>query len=238
MKPRQSLSVVLPVYNEGSAIENVVKSVYKEIVKKYPGSKLIVAEDGSTDGTKEVLKKLNKQIRFRLAMSDKRKGYLNAVKDALMLADSELVFFSDTDGTHDPKDFWCLYKRMAESGADIAAGVKENRHDPFYRILLSRLYNFLLGVVFGLWIKDSNAGFKLMKRDIVENIVPKVKCLKYGFSSEMLIRAKYAGKKIIPVAVKHFPRKKDKPDQFATGRIHKVILSQLIGMAKLRLELT
>lgn len=233
----KSLSVVLPVYNEVDMIENAVRNIYREIIKKYPGSKLIVAEDGSTDGTKEVLKRLNKKIKFKLVMSDERKGYLNAVKGALMLADSELIFFSDSDGTHDPKDFWRLYEIMAESGADIAAGVKENRHDPFYRLVLSRLYNFLLGILFGLWIKDSNAGFKLMKRDVVKNIVPQIKFLKYGFSSELLIRARHAGKKIVPVDVKHFPRKKDKPDQFAIGRMHRVILEQIKGIAKLRTEL-
>ncbi len=234
---RKSLSVVLPVYNEGAIIESVIKGIYKEIIRKYPGSTLIVAEDGSTDNTKDVLRKLRKKIPFRLAMSGKRKGYLTAVKDALMLADSELVFFSDTDGTHDPRDFWRLYERMAESGADIVAGVKENRHDPLYRLLLSRLYNFLIGITFGLWIKDSNAGFKLMKRELVKEVVPQIKYLKYGFSSELLIRARHAGKIITPVAVKHFPRKKDKPDQFALGRIHRVVLEQLKGMIKLRVEL-
>src|SRR3989338_1201508 len=228
MKP---LSVVLPVYNECGAIEGVVKGIHEEIIRKYPGSKLIVAEDGSTDGTKEILRKMSRKIRFRLVMSDERKGYLKAVRDALLLAGTDLIFFMDSDGTHDPKDFWKLYGQIGE--ADVVAGVKDGRKDPLYRILLSRLYNFLLGIVFGLWIKDSNAGFKLLKKDVVKNIVPRIKYLKYGFSSELLIRAKHAGKKIIPVSVMHFPRKEDKPDQFAISRIHKVVFEQLKGIIKL-----
>lgn len=231
----KSLTVVLPVYNECGAIESVVKGIHEEIIRKYPGSTLIVAEDGSTDGTKEILRKMSRKIRFRLVMSGERKGYLKAVRDALLLAGTDLIFFMDSDGTHDPKDFWKLYEKIGE--ADVVAGVKESRHDPFYRILLSRLYNFLLGAVFGLWMKDSNAGFKLMKKGVVKKIVPQIKCLKYGFSSELLIRTKHAGKRIVPVPVKHFPRKEDKPDQFAIGRIHKVIFEQVKGIVKLRLEL-
>jgi glycosyltransferase involved in cell wall biosynthesis len=231
------LSVVLPVYNEADEIEKVVTGYYTKVIQKYEYSELIVAEDGSTDGTREILEKLNKKIKFRFVSGTKRKGYMKAVRDALILARGNIVFFSDTDGTHDPNDFWKLHKKMQETRADIIAGIKENRKDPFYRLFLSSIYNFIIGLFFGLWISDSNAGFKLMKKEVVDSIVPSVNHLKYGFSSELLIRAKSAGKKIEPVKVNHFPRKKHKPDQFAISKIPKVIYSQVSGMVKLKMEL-
>ena len=169
----KSLSVVIPVYNEAEVTEDVILGFYKHVINKYKDSVLIVAEDGSTDGTKEILKKLKKKIPMRLVMGDERKGYLRAVKDALMLADSDLVFFSDSDNTHDPRDFWKLMKNI--NGCDIATGVRKNRKDAFYRIFLSAAYNSIIRFVFGVDAKDTNVGFKLMRKEVAKDIV----CLLY-----------------------------------------------------------
>src|SRR5687767_8961076 len=119
-----------------------------------------------------------------------------------MAAEGEWVFFCDTDGTHDPADFWTLWERR--EGAGVVAGVKEGRKDPFYRKFASRLYNLFIRFKFGVKVRDTNAGFKLLSREVVETVVPKVNRLKLGFSTELLIRARWAGHKLVPVPVQHF----------------------------------
>src|SRR3989339_7791 len=219
---KEKLSVVIPVYNESDVIEEVIRKYYKEIIKKYPGSEMIIAEDGSTDGTKEILRKLAKKLPIKLVMGDERKGYMKAAKDAIMLAKGDIIFFSDSDNTHDPKDFWKMLDAL--NGNDIVAGVKENRMDPFYRKFLSIVYNkFFLWLFFGLSIRDSNAGFKLMRRRSIQDIVPEIRHLKYGFSSELLIRANYNKRKIVTVPVSHFERKTGVADQFPLNRVPKII---------------
>ena len=69
------LSIVILVWNEADVIEEVVKDYYSKIICKSPGSELIVAEDGSDDGTKEILTKLATELPIKLIMGEKRKGY-------------------------------------------------------------------------------------------------------------------------------------------------------------------
>jgi len=231
----KSLSVVIPVYNEEEVIDRVILGFYGQVIKKYPNSKLIVAEDGSNDGTKEALLKLNKKIPMKLVMGEERKGYLRAVRDALLLANTDLVFFSDSDNTHDPKDFWKLFKRIGD--CDIVTGVRENRRDSFHRIILSDVYNWMIGLLFGLQLKDSNVGFKLMKKEIVQNIVPQIRYLKYGFSSELLIRAHKKGMRIAEVPISHTKRRTGSATQFSIRWLPKAVYQQFKGLYALKREL-
>lgn len=232
---RPKLSVVLPVYNEADIIENVIKSYYREIIKKFPNSELVIAEDGSTDGTKQILKKMKIKIPIKLSLGSKKKGYLRACRNALESANGELIFFSDSDGQHNPKDFWNLYKKIEEY--DIVMGSKSNRKDPFYRKVLSKMYNISVLILFGKYFPDINCGFKLMKREIAENVIKNIKYLKYGFSTELVIRANKMGYKITDVPVRHIARKYGKAEQFAPSKLPKVLYEQLLGLAKLKLEL-
>jgi len=231
----KSLSVVIPVYNEAEVIENVVRGFYYHVIKKYSRSKLIVAEDGSTDGTKEVLLKLSKKIPIKLVTGKVRKGYMRAVRDALMLANTELVFFSDSDNTHNPKDFWKLLEYIKEY--DIVTGIREDRKDPFHRIFLSSIYNAIIALMFGLCLKDTNVGFKLMRKEVAKDIVPRIKHLKYGFSSELLIRAHKNGMRIKEVPVSHFRRKTGGATQFSLRNLPKAVYQQIIGLYRLKREL-
>jgi len=231
----KSLSIVIPVYNESSVIERVVIGFYNEVIKKYPKARLIVAEDGSTDGTKEALLNLNKKLPMKLVMGEERKGYMRAVTDALLLAKTDLVFFSDSDNTHDPKDFWKLFKHIGD--CDIVTGIRENRRDSFHRIILSTVYNWMIGLLFGLQLKDSNAGFKLMKKEVVQNIVPQIGYLKYGFSSELLIRAHKKGMRIAEVLISHTKRRTGSATQFSIRRLPKAVYQQFKGFYALKREL-
>mgnify|MGYP001441697904 CR=1 FL=1 len=102
-----SLSIILPVYNEEKVIAKVIADLYEQVVQVYDGkAEIIVAEDGSTDNTKQVLADVHKKIPFVLVSGVERKGYNKANKDALALAKSDLVFLSDAGGGHDPQDFF------------------------------------------------------------------------------------------------------------------------------------
>ena len=85
IQPQDSLSIVLPVYNEAGTIERVLRDLHAKIAAKLADVEFIVAEDGSSDGTKEVLQRLAPELKLRLVTGRERKGYTRAVKDALAL---------------------------------------------------------------------------------------------------------------------------------------------------------
>ena len=231
----KTLSVVIPVHNESDVIEEVLNGYYREVILQRPNSELLVAEDGSTDGTCEILNRLSKEIQITLKTGTERKGYLLGLKDALLQARGDIIFYSDSDNTHNPKDFWKLYSELKE--ADLVCGVKMKRKDPLYRKVLSLFYNLMVFFRFGIYIKDINSGFKIMNKDVLDTVVPDIRYLKYGFSTELVIRAHHKGFVIKWVPIEHFDRKTGNADQFQMSNIPKVIRSQMAGLKSLKKEL-
>jgi glycosyltransferase involved in cell wall biosynthesis len=170
MKELPPISALILVYNEAEVIDEVIRGIYREVVRKIPGSELIIAEDGSTDGTKEILARIVPGMPgARLVEGRERKGYTKAYKDALRLCRNELIFFSDSSGKHDPRDFWKLAGPIGDY--DIVIGCKTGRQDPLYRIVMSRVFNFLVSRYFGHRFTDINSGFRLMRREAVLKVL-------------------------------------------------------------------
>src|SRR2546426_9635766 len=132
---KSALTVFLPVHNEAEMIGEVLDGVYREVVVP-TGADFLVCEDGSTDGTDEVLRELAKTYPMRLLAGGSRKGYADAVREGLQQIRTPLTFFADSDGQYDPRDFWRLWPHAAEY--DIVVGRKVVRDEPLHRILLSR----------------------------------------------------------------------------------------------------
>lgn len=229
-KPK--ISVVFPVYNEAYIIEKTIRSYYNELKGKID-FEMIIAEDGSTDGTKEILKKLKKELPITVYMSGKRKGYLKAIKDSLKYPKYQWIFLVDSDYQFDPADFWKLLPYTDEY--DIVLGKKVKRNDPFYRIVLSKGFNFLLRLFFGMPYRDMDTGFRLINRKVLK-LVGRIHCLKY-FTSELVARAYCEGFKIMEVPVAHFKRKKGSTNVFPVRRIPLVVVEELIGLFRLKREL-
>jgi glycosyltransferase involved in cell wall biosynthesis len=182
---------VIPVYNEAHIIENLVKSYYNEVIAKIPGSELIIAEDGSTDGTKDILKKLRKKLPFILISGNIRKGYNKAVKDALAMPKNDIIFFSDSSGQHSPGDFFKLAREIGKY--DMVIGYKHARKDPHFRIILSKGYNLITRLLFGVPLHDINCGFRIIKREVVKNLLKETTTfkLKFSLSTKFQIQSTY-----------------------------------------------
>ena len=225
------LSVVIPVYQNEILIEKIVRDIHREIISKFPGSEFIVAEDGSTDNTKEILRRLNKEIPFILISEEKKKGYMRAMKDALKIAKNDLIFFMDSDGEQDPKDFWKLYDEIGS--CDIVVGYKVNRKPP-YRKILSKLNAQILKLLFNVGMKDINSAYKLMRKNVVDEVIDDIKFMPYAPNAEMIILAKRAGFSIKEIPTKHSYHGST---VFPPSKIPKVIYTHLKDITLLRISL-
>jgi glycosyltransferase involved in cell wall biosynthesis len=228
MKP---ISLVMLVHNEEDVIENTVREYYREVIQKIPGSEFILAEDGSTDGTKEILLRLEKELPLRVVSGNDRKGYTKAMLDGLQLVQNNIIFFSDSDGQHDPEDFWLLYNHIDDY--DIVSGYKSHRKDGQLRVLVSWGMNLLLSVFFGVKLKDANCGFKLIKKHVVEKLSNE-KFLMRLASAELMIRAINHKFKIKEIPVKHFERKFGNSRGIPTKKIPGFIIETISTFVKLK----
>ncbi len=202
--PQDPVSVVINVYNEAETIESEIRAIHEQIVTRLPGSELIVAEDGSTDGTKEIILRLKEELGLIHSTSEERKGYAKALQDAFMLARCEYIFFSDTGGKHDMADFWTLYPHRSEY--ELVIGVKTNRQDQKYRQILTWGYNRVLCAYFGVHLTDADSGFRLYRKSAARQVFSRPLLNKDLIASEIALRVIFSGGHIKEVPVSYRQR--------------------------------
>jgi len=201
----EPVSVIINVFNEADTIENEIRDIYQTIINRIPSSELIVAEDGSTDGTSAIIKRLVTQLGVIHSTSIERKGYSKAFRDAIQLARNPWIFYSDTGGKNDFSDFWKLYQIRKE--ADLVIGNRSGRTDQLYRKMLTWVYNLLLNIYFGVHVKDADSGFRLYKTSLLKKIALQEWINKDLISSEIVIRMYRLGAKIKEVPIVYKQRK-------------------------------
>jgi glycosyltransferase involved in cell wall biosynthesis len=180
------VSVILPCHNEADIIDKVVLEFYEELNGKVP-FEIVVCEDGSTDGTKDVLRKLSKDIPMKAILGYERKGYAGGLKDGLKLVQAKYVFFVDADGQHTAADFWKLYALRKQY--DAVSGWRVKRADNFYRRAMSKTFQFLAKRIFGLpKLNDITAPFKIVRTDVAKQVAEDCRYMKESFWTEFTIR--------------------------------------------------
>jgi dolichol-phosphate mannosyltransferase len=225
-------TLILPVYNEVGCIGNTIKECNAYVLQKFPGASCIIVEDGSTDGTTQVLQALAKEINFVLLSTKQKKGYAIAVRDALKAAETDLVFFSDSDGQYDFRDISIFLNKI--DTYDIVSGYRIVRNDNVMRLVFSRAYNFLINILFGVSFNDINSGFKLIKKGVIDCIREEWDTLDYCPMTELLLRAHAKGFKIKETAIRHHGRKFGSTVIFSPQKLPRIIFRILHGMMVIR----
>jgi len=225
----------LPVHNEVQSIEMVVHEFYEKVGSKIP-IEIVLSEDGSSDGTKEKIVEISKKRPLKALLSPSRKGYARGIIDGLDLVTSEYVLITDSDGQHDPEDFWRLWELREKY--DIVSGWRVRRADSLQRRIMSKVFQFMAKKLFGLPdFKDITAPFKLMKTNVAREIAKECKYMRESFWTEFIIRAHRKGLSIFEVPVKHRARIGGSTRVYKPQKIPKIVFSQLRGLINLWGEL-
>ena len=235
MDQKIPVSVIINVFNEAATIEGEIREIHEKIVRPLPGSELIVAEDGSTDGTKKILARLKTELSIIYSTSAERKGYAKAFRDAVALAKNPFVFFSDTGGKQDFADFWKLYEHCEHYG--IVSGVRAGRRDHWHRRLMTWGYNFVLRLYFHVNLHDADAGFRIYQLAVIRKIANEPWLNRQLIASELALRAIYSGYEYKEVQVQYRQRT-GASRGLPTDKIPEVIVSVLKNFSRLKKTLT
>jgi len=231
----ETISLVLPVHNEAENIESVIRSFRKEIGSRIP-LQIIVAEDGSTDGTKEILNKLSVEIPMTLLMEKRRLGYMGGLQRGLREAKGDYVLFCDSDEQHDPQDFWKLYKAI--EGYDMVDGWRIRRADTTFRKIMSQTFQNLARILFGLRsLHDITAPYRLVRTDVAKRVSSQIKYMRESFWTEFTIRAIKGGARVKEVTVRHRPRTNGETVVYKPSKVPKIVYRQFEGMLKIWIEM-
>jgi glycosyltransferase involved in cell wall biosynthesis len=194
----------MPAYNEEANIAPQVLDVLAALRPLSNDFEVIVVNDGSRDRTAQIVQDLQAQYtQVRLIEHPANQGYGAALFSGFMGATKELVFLTDSDRQFDLSDLPRLMPLLAT--ADLIAGYRNPRRDPFMRVLNGKGWSALVTLLFGYTARDIDCAFKLFRREILEHI--KLESRGATFSAEFLVRAKRAGYRIAEIGVGHHPRR-------------------------------
>lgn len=197
------LSVFLPSHNEEGNVERVVRGYLAELPNVARDYEVIVVNDGSRDRTGEVAARLaaeNPQV--KVVNHQVNRGYGGAVISGIRAASMPYVMLSDGDGQFDPKDVEKLAAFMPEY--DVVVGRRAHRADHLMRRINGKAWTLLVRVVMGVTISDTDCGFKMFKRELLEGM--ELRAHGAMISTELMARIMGRGARIKEVDVQHLPR--------------------------------
>ena len=226
-----NLSVFFPAFNEEENIRSTTLKAVK-LLKTLNLEKweVIIVDDGSKDGTLKIAEELAKEEMDVRVIHQENGGYGKALRAGFYGAKYEWIVFTDSDGQF---DFSEINKFLDKTGeADYVIGYRTPRADPFYRLVSAKIWAVSVFLLFGIWVKDIDCGFRMINKRVLDKI-PKLESTRGAMiNAELLIDVKRAGFKIVQVGVHHFPREKGQP----TGVKLNVILKSYVELFKLRFQ--
>jgi glycosyltransferase involved in cell wall biosynthesis len=226
----QKLSVFFPTYNEEGNIKSTILKARDVLEKVAEEWEIIVVNDGSKDGTKEIVERLiAEDDRVKIINHEVNRGYGASLRSGFYNARYPWIAFTDSDGQFDFSEITALFDKQKETNADLVIGYYKKRRVNKFKIITSRMWEIAVMILFGLNVHDIDCGFKLVNKKVIEKI-PKLESERGAFiSSEFLIKAKKSGFKIAEIPVTHLPRIQGK----GTGRDIKVIIQSFVDLFKL-----
>lgn len=165
------LSVIIPVYNE---VENI-----EEILKRVKATKLtweiIVVDDGSQDGTRDVLKKLDGKTGIHVILHEKNQGKGAAVRTGLQAARGDTILIQDADLEYSPNDYPVLLEPLNNHTADVVYGSRflggPRRVAMFWHMIANKLLTFMTNILYDTILSDMETGYKVFRSEVIEGMV-------------------------------------------------------------------
>jgi glycosyltransferase involved in cell wall biosynthesis len=201
------LSVVIPVYNEKNTIQNVIDKVKQAPVEK----EIIIVDDGSDDGTKDLLNNIIKQesgnIDIKVLHHDKNKGKGQAIKKGFLLAKGDYVIIQDADLEYDPDEYPKLLEPLLKKEADVVFGSrllkKANKGNWLFYIGRVTI-TWVANIIFRSNLTDAYTCYKVLPSDFIKNI--DITANGFELEAELTAKTLLSGRKIKEVPISYHPR--------------------------------
>ena len=223
----KEISIIIPAYEEEATIQPLFDKIHEQLnSKKY---EVIFVDDGSEDHTFEKITELNmKYPNIVLGIQCRKNfGKSAAIELGFQHSVGKLVFTMDADLQDDPKDIPSFLAKI-EEGYDLVTGWKKKRNDPWYKRFPSKVFNFFISLISGLKLNDHNCGFKLYRREVLENIHVYGELHRY-----MPLLAKSYGFRVTQIPIINNPRKSGS-SKFGIERYHRGLLDALTAITLTR----
>ena len=192
--------IVIPAYNEAEVIQSVITEI-----RSAGYANIIVVDDGSTDDTRKKAAELIGKNALRHKLNRGKGGATKTGIEAAKILGADIIVTVDGDGQHDPKDIKKLIAPILKCTADVVLGTRliDPTGMPLHKVVANHIGNFFTWYLFGLWVTDSQSGFRAYSRRAADLI--NTKADRYEYDSEVIreiyiYKLKYVE---IPISVRY-----------------------------------
>ncbi len=165
-----NLSVIIPVFNEAKTIEEILKRVAATKL----ATEIIVVDDGSGDGTREILQRLEGQPGLHIVYHARNMGKGSAVRSGIECAQGDVLLVQDADLEYDPRDYPALLRPIQEDIADVVFGSRflggARRPILFWNMVANKILTFITNILYNNILTDMETGYKVFRRFVVEQM--------------------------------------------------------------------
>ena len=185
MPPGYLVSVVIPVFNEAKTIEQVIQRVRDVGLP----CEMVVVDDGSSDGTRDVLDGLRDEEDLTIVFHEHNQGKGAAIRTGFTHVRGDVVAIQDADMEYDPRDFWYLIEPIVGDTADVVYGSRFCNNDqsdsPLWHQTGNQMITWLSNLFTGLKFTDVETCYKVFRRDLVDRLAPGLRECRFGIEIEM-----------------------------------------------------
>ena len=214
---RPRISAFFPMFNEEANVGPTALAAVAALEDLASEFEVILVDDGSTDRTAAIGAELSAaDPRITVVSHPVNRGYGAALRTGFANARLDLVTFNDGDGQFDLRDLHRLLERIHDH--DMVIGYRKQRADRMVRRLTARAWGVLVGILFGVWPRDLDCGFKLFRKEALDAL--DLRADGAFISTELLAKGRAAGHRIAQVGVSHYPRRHGS----STGNNPRVVL--------------
>ncbi|MGA9399155.1 MAG: glycosyltransferase family 2 protein [Anaerolineaceae bacterium] len=198
------ITVVIPVFNEVDTIEEIIRRV---AATKLP-VEILVVDDGSTDGTREKLSRMEMKKIIRVILHETNRGKGAAVRTGIQNATQDIVIIQDADLEYNPKDYPALLKPIKEGIADVVYGSRflggSRRPILFWNMVANKILTLMTNILYNNILSDMETGYKVFKREIFKDI--KLRSNRFDFEPEFTAKILKRHTRIFEVPITFNPR--------------------------------
>ncbi|MBU4347932.1 glycosyltransferase family 2 protein [Patescibacteria group bacterium] len=201
------LSIIIPAYNEKNTIRNILDQVKKVDIGKLE-KEIIVIDDGSKDGTRDILKTIP-DIKYIFHKKNQGKG--GAIKTGFCAATGDIVLIQDADLEYDPNEYSRLLSPIVSGRADVVFGSRFVGGDP-HRVLYvvhyiaNRFLTFLSNIFTSLNLTDMETCYKVFRKEVIDSFKDKLKSKRFGIEPELTARIAKGKWRIYEVGISYYGR--------------------------------
>jgi glycosyltransferase AglD len=200
------ISAIIPVFNDRPSLEVALKTSVETLSPITDGFEIIIAEDGSSDGSTEFVRQYEtRDSRVSLLHHDERQGRGRALNQAIRKSRGTIVCYYDVDLATDMKHLPALISAVRD-GSDISTGSRLLPGSDIVRTegreIASRGYNFLVRLFLGSRIYDHQCGFKAFRKERILPLLPTIQSNHWFWDTEILVRAQRAGYRVTELPVR------------------------------------